>query len=109
MDIMIKLEKIRGYTRKIYENSSDVKVLQEELEDMLSAIDKNNIEYNKGKISKEVFEDNKKNFKNQSLVIIKKLNKTVDVSINCIKLIGNEVLLQKKEVDNGGNKRNKRK
>lgn len=107
MKKMINLEKIRTCTRKIYEDSSSVKVLQEELEYMLSAIDKVNLEYNKGKISKEIFSIDEKKLKKESLSLIKKINKMVNNNLNCVKMIISEVSSQKIEEDINGNKKDK--
>jgi len=92
---MINLEKIRKIIRKIYENSTDIEVLQEELEDMLTAIDNLNLKYKSGKISKEDYNFSNKKFKKESLSLINKINKLVDLNLNLIKTISNEFLSQK--------------
>ncbi|MEM5778317.1 MAG: hypothetical protein QXD43_02015 [Candidatus Aenigmatarchaeota archaeon] len=91
MKKIINLKKIINIINKIYEDISNVKILQDELEDLLDAIDKINLEYNKGKISKEVFERDGKKFKTESLNVIKKINKLLDSDLNGLTLIENEV------------------
>lgn len=91
MKKIINLKKIINIINKIYEDISNVKILQDELEDLLDAIDKINLEYNKGKISKEVFERDSKKFKTESLNVIKKINKLLDSDLNGLSLIENEV------------------
>jgi hypothetical protein len=94
---MTEKEKILEHTTKIYENSSEIKILQEKLDDMLSAIDKVNLNYNKGKIPKEVFENDDKKLRRQSVELIKNINKLVDDNLNFLKAITNEALKIEKE------------
>lgn len=103
MSKMISLEKIRSSARKIYENSSSIKVFQEELEDMLDAIDDINLEHNKGKISKEIFNSNEKKLKKESIKLIKRINKFVSVNLNLIKIMTDEITSQKIERKRGSN------
>jgi len=94
---MTEKDKILEHATKIYENSSEIKILQEKLDDMLSAIDKVNLNYNKGKIPKEVFENDDKKLRRQSVELIKSINKLVDDSLNFLKAITNEALKIEKE------------
>jgi len=94
---MINSEQIQAYTKKIYENVLDVKILQEELEDMLSAIDINSIEYNNGKIAKETFEVNNKKFRKESLDLIDKINKLLEINLSFISSITNHVTYKKRK------------
>jgi hypothetical protein len=97
MGFMINSEQIQSYTKKIYENALDAKILQEELEDMLSVIDKNNIEYNNGKISKEIFEISNKRFRNESLNLINKINKLLENNLSFIKAISSHLSEKKRK------------
>lgn len=94
---MTEKDKILEHATKIYENSSEIKILQEKLDDMLSAIDKVNLNYNKGKIPKEVFENDDKKLRRQSVELIKNINKLVDDNLNFLKAITNEALKIEKE------------
>jgi TRAP-type uncharacterized transport system substrate-binding protein len=96
---MIELEKIHLLIRKIYENASAIKVLQIELEDMLGAIDKNNLEFTKGIISKGTYKSNERKLKKESVSLIKRINNNVDSSLNLIQLIKNELKSPKNSVD----------
>ena len=96
MTIVIS-EQIQSHTKKIYENVLDVKILQEELEDMLSSIDENNIEYENGKISKEIFEINNKRFREESVGIINKINGLLEANLGFIKSITKILTLRKKK------------
>ena len=96
MTIVIS-EQIQSHTKKIYENVLDVKILQEELEGMLSSIDENNIEYENGKISKEIFEINNKRFREESVGIINKINGILEANLGFIKSITNILTLRKKK------------
>jgi len=96
MTIVIS-EQIQSHTKKIYENVLDVKILQEELESMLSSIDENNIEYENGKISKEIFEINNKRFREESVGIINKINGLLEANLGFIKSITKILTLRKKK------------
>ncbi len=45
---IIKLEDIQRNTKKFYEVCSDISVLQKELDQMLTAIEKNSIDFERG-------------------------------------------------------------
>lgn len=91
---VIDTEKIQRNAKKIHENSLDIKILQDELEDMLSDIDKNNIDYRKGKLSKEIFENDDKRFKAESVILIKKVNRLLDANLHCLKMMTGELFQQ---------------
>lgn len=107
---MINLEKIRIFTRKIYENCSQIRITQEELDDMLTAIDKLNIEYNKGKISKDTFSVDDKKLKKESFNLIKNMSNLINSSLKSIELINKEISSQRVIKDDyNGNRKNKHK
>jgi allophanate hydrolase subunit 1 len=107
---MINFEKIRTFTRKIYESCSEIRVNQEELEDMITAIDKLNVEYKKGRISKDTFSANEKRLKKESQKIIKNINSLIISSIKTIELINKEISSQKVIKDDyDGNRKSKHK
>ncbi|MEM5790472.1 MAG: hypothetical protein QXP77_00215 [Candidatus Aenigmatarchaeota archaeon] len=91
----IELNKIQELTKKIFEASSEISLVQEELENLLSLIDKNSIEYQKGKISKEMFESNEKRLKKESALRIKKINNLVSGALKFLKMIEKEIRSQK--------------
>jgi len=76
----INVERIQQSTKKIYEMSSEISFLQEELDDMLSVINKNFMDYKKGKISHDFFRSNEKKLKTKSVSIISKINRLVEDS-----------------------------
>ena len=94
---MTEKDKILEHATKIYENSSEIKILQEKLDDMLSAIDKVNLDYNKGKIPKEVFENDDKKLRRQSVELIKGINKLVNDNLFFLKSITDNALKLEKE------------
>ena len=107
---MINFEKIRTFTRKIYEDCSEIRINQEELEDMITAIDKLNTEYKKGKISKDTFSVDEKRLKKESHKIIKNINSLISSSVKTIELINKEISSQKVIKDDyDGNRKNKHK
>jgi hypothetical protein len=91
----INLEKMRIFIRNIFEDSSEISVSQEELEDMLTAIVKLSVEYEKGKISKDVFSADKEKLKKESLKIVKNINKTIIDSTKLLDLMNKEISAQK--------------
>lgn len=91
MENIINLKKIIKVINKIYEDVTDIKILQDELEDLLNAIDKTNLEYKRGKISKEIFDRDSKKFKGESVKIIKNINDAVSSNLDGLNLIENEV------------------
>ena len=99
MTKIIKLEEIQKSTKKIYENCSDIGILQRELEEMLNAIEKNSMDFEKGKISKDLFKYNEERMKKESAKIIKKINEMVDQGISLINKINKEVEFQKIETE----------
>lgn len=103
---MTEKDNILEHSTKIYENSSEIKILQEKLDDMLSAIDKVNLNYNKGKIPKEVFENDDKKLRIQSVELIKNINKFVDDNLNFLKAITSEALkIEKEKIKESKNQR----
>ncbi len=90
-------DEILKFTTKIYENSSEIGVLQEKLDNMLSNLDQINLDYNKGRIPKDVFEKDNKKLRKQSIDLIKSINKLVNDNLNCLKLIKNQVSKIEKE------------
>jgi hypothetical protein len=94
---MTEKDNILEHSTKIYENSSEIKILQEKLDGMLSAIDKVNLDYNKGKIPKEVFENDDKKLRKQSVGLIMNINKLVNDNLIFLKAITNEALKIEKE------------
>ncbi len=78
---IINLDDVQKNTEKFYEICSDISVLQKELDQMLVAIEKNSIDFERGKISKSLFKYNDDRMKRESAKIIKKVNKLVDSGI----------------------------
>ena len=91
----INLEQMQEASRRIFEISSEIHLLQDELENLLSLIDKNSLEYQKGKISREVFESNEKRLKKESALRIKKINQLVKEGLELLKKAEKEIKAQK--------------
>jgi len=91
----VNLEQIQEASRRIFEISSEIHLLQDELENLLSLIDKNSLEYQKGKISREVFESNEKRLKKESALRIKKINQLVKEGLELLKKAEKEIKAQK--------------
>jgi hypothetical protein len=87
----INLEKLRVLSRKIYENCSETKLNQDELENMLTAIDKLGQKYEKGSISKDTFASNDKRLKIETLRMVKAINRNVESSLKVIELMNKEI------------------
>jgi hypothetical protein len=105
---MIKLKQIEMDAKKFYEDSFELSLLQEQLEDMLTAIDKNNEEFESGKISKSAFKSNKGKLERSSVKIIKNIKSLINSNLALIKNISVEIEKQagkktKKGKKNGTN------
>lgn len=94
---IINLEEIQKNTKKLYETCSDISILQRELEEMLIAIEKNSMDFEKGKISKDLFRYNEDRMKKESANIIKKINSLIDSGTSLIEKINKEVNSQRIE------------
>jgi len=94
---MISLEQIENDVKRFYENSFELSLLQEELENMLTSMDRNNIEFEKGKISKNAFELNEVKLKKNSVRLIKKIKALITSNRGLIKSIIKEIENQKKK------------
>lgn len=92
--MMINLKQIENDTRRIYEDSFELSLLQEQLEDMLTAIDKNNIEFDKGKISRTAFKANESRLKKDSVRIIKSIKSIINNNMILIGNIREEIQIQ---------------
>ena len=92
---IIKLEEVQKNTKKFYEICSDIGILQRELDEMLAAIEKNSSDFEKGRISKDLFSYNECRMKKESANIIKKINVLVDSGSSLLDKIGKEIENQK--------------
>jgi len=95
MKKVIGMKKTINIVNKIYEDISNIKILQDELEELLSAIDKINIDYNRGKISKEIFDNDQKKFKRESVKIIKTINNLISSDLKNLSQIEEELTPKK--------------
>ena len=95
MKKVIDLKKLINLVNKVYEDITDIEIFQDELEDILGSIDKINLEYNRGKISKEIFDRDGKKFKKESVKIIQNINKLVCSDLICLNLIKKEITPKK--------------
>ena len=91
---MLNIRQIENDTKKIYDNSFELSLLQEQLDDMLTEIDKNNIEFEKGKISRTAFKSNEAKLKRSSVRLIKSIKKIISDNIILIGNVEEEVQLQ---------------
>ena len=78
--------------------SSEISLLQEELDDMLTVINQNFMDFKKGKISQVFFKSNEKKLKTRSLKLIKNINKLVESSSKHTDKINKEVKNQTQKV-----------
>jgi hypothetical protein len=92
---VINLEKLRLLNKKIYEDCSDIKVNQDELDAMLSAIDLLNQKYGKGRISKDLFSSDERKLKKESLKLIKMIDGKIATTIKSADAINKEIESQR--------------
>jgi len=97
MEKLIELELIQNNTRRFYEACSDITVLQKELEQLLTEIEKNSIDFEKGKIPKGLFEYNENKLKREAAKVIKRINNLIDLGVSLINRINKEFTSQKIE------------
>ena len=88
---MIKLKKVEDCAKKIYEGSFELSLLQQELENMLNAIDKNNMEFERGKISRNAFKSNEVGLKKKSVEIIKNIKILIKSNMDFLVTIKRDV------------------
>jgi len=88
---MINLKKVEDCAKKIYEGSFELSLLQQELEYMLNAIDKNNIEFEKGKISRNAFKSNESRLKKKSIEIINNIKVLIKSNMDFLGIIKRDV------------------
>jgi ElaB/YqjD/DUF883 family membrane-anchored ribosome-binding protein len=81
----INLKPIREFTEKIVEISSNIRLLQEELENILSYASELEKFFSAGKLSKETFETNKTMLKKEKVRVSSKLNQAIDKALKLIK------------------------
>ena len=92
---IINLGEIQENTKKFYEICSDIGILQRELDEMLIAIEKNSADFEKGKISKDLFKYNEDRMKKESAKMIKKINDSIEMATSLINKINKEIESQK--------------
>lgn len=96
---MINLKQIENDTKRIYDESFELSLLQEQLEDMLTAIDKNNIEFEDGRISKTAFKTNENKLKKNSVKLIKNIKSLIETNLILLGGIEEEIKNQSGEKD----------
>ena len=74
----INSDKIEATLENIFEMSSKLRVLQEDLENINKSLKDVNFDFISGKISKEMYQDSKKELGNKRKIIIDKTNKMVN-------------------------------
>jgi hypothetical protein len=91
----VNLEKLRVIARNIYENCSEIRLNQDELENMLTAIDRLGQKYEKGSISKDSFVSNDARLKRETLRMVKAINKNVASNLKLIDTMNREIASNK--------------
>ncbi|MFH0929003.1 MAG: hypothetical protein V1818_01450 [Candidatus Aenigmatarchaeota archaeon] len=81
---MIDLKNIDEMVRKIFENSFEISLLQDELESMLNAIYRNSAEFERGKLSRNAFKTNETKMKRRSVGIIKSVKGLIKTNIDLL-------------------------
>ena len=88
---MINLKKVEDCVKKVYEGSFELSLLQQELENMLNAIDRNNMEFKKGKISRNAFKSNESKLKKKSIDIINNIKSLIKSNTEYLATIKRDV------------------
>ena len=94
---IINLDLMNKLSKRVYEISSEISLLQEEMEDMLTAIDVNILEFKKGMISQQFFKSNERKLKRRTVALIKRINRLVKNAIGLTEKIAREIKSQRIE------------
>lgn len=88
---MLDLKTVEGCAKKIYEDSFEVSILQEDLERKLDEIYENAMEFKKGRLSKGSFKSNEAALKKSSLEIMKSIKELIKSNIALLETIRKNV------------------
>lgn len=88
---MMDLKKVEDSAKRIYEDSFDLSLLQEDLESKLDEIYENNLEFERGKLSKTSFKENEKVLKKSSIRMIKNIKSIISSNLKLLDTIRNEL------------------
>ncbi|MEM5790473.1 MAG: hypothetical protein QXP77_00220 [Candidatus Aenigmatarchaeota archaeon] len=80
----IDLNSIEEILKKIIGASSELKLLQDEMEDVFSHLSENEKLFSNGKISKDVYNENKARLKNEANELKKKLKEKIAEAIKIL-------------------------
>ena len=73
----INIHKIENSLKRISEESSKLKVIQEELENINKSLKDVNFDFLSGKISKQMYQEAKNNLDKKKKILIDKVNKNI--------------------------------
>lgn len=73
----ININKIENSLKRISEESSKLKVIQEELENINKSLKDVNFDFLSGKISKQMYQEAKNNLDRKKKILIDKVNKNI--------------------------------
>ena len=73
----ININKIENSLKRISEESSKLKVIQEELENINKSLKDVNFDFLSGKISKQMYQEAKNNLDKKKKILIDKVNKNI--------------------------------
>jgi hypothetical protein len=74
----ININKIENSLKRISEESSKLKVIQEELENINKSLKDVNFDFLSGKISKQMYQESKNNLDKKKKILIDKVNKNIN-------------------------------
>ena len=94
---MIDLKKIEAGAKEIYEDSFDISLLQEDLENKLDEIYQNSVTFKSGKLSKNAFKVNESELKKDSLALMKAIKEKLKSNMALINSIREEIKGQGKK------------
>ncbi|MEM5869915.1 MAG: hypothetical protein QXR09_01975 [Candidatus Aenigmatarchaeota archaeon] len=77
----INLNDIHANVRKIINLTFDIRLLQDQLEDVINYISSNKKYLESGKISKEMYEENQLKLEEGKKILIEKINKKVELLV----------------------------
>jgi len=91
----ININKIENLSKRIIEESSKLKVLQQELDSVNKNLKEVNFNYLSGKVSIQVYQTSKKNLEKKRKLLIDNVNKNVNITLPILKSLS-EVINENK-------------
>lgn len=91
----INLNELQADIRELVSTSLDIRLMQEQFEDVINYIEVNEDYFKNGKISKEIHEENKEKLEKNKKLLISKIDSTIASCVQVAKKAQNLVKVNK--------------